>query len=221
MKKLTSFPLPIILEIVFFVGVIVGIPFAVIQLQQQQDPRSRASINEATWYVSQSADTECANDGSGVVIKVSFQNKEPKESSTAMDIEVTDKQTDKSIEMKNVQGGETRTGDIKTNRKSLSSGTVEFSMTWTDGRRGVDTRTAKYDSKTCKTSPTPTPTKKPTPTPTPSSKLTPTPTKKPTPTPTPTLTLTPSPTNKNNPTPTICPTLGPVENVHIECPNCP
>jgi hypothetical protein len=157
MKSRFPFSLPVVLEIVFFIGVIIGIPFAIIQLQQQQDTRSRAQ-NEVFWNVSQSASTSCPSDGSGAVIKVTFKNSEAAKSSTAMDVKATDKQTGKSITMTNIQGGQTKNGEIKTGKSSLSAGTVEFALTWTDGHSGTDKRTANYNAiSNCNTQATPTP----------------------------------------------------------------
>jgi hypothetical protein len=135
------------------------------------------------------------------VIIVSFSNLEPKKSSMAMDIEAIDQQTNKSITITNIEGGETKTGVIDTGKQTLDAGTVKFKLTWTDGHSGTDTRSAKYKAQTKCESPS----------------STPNPTAKPSATPTPTL---PVPTGIPEPTITSCPTLEPVPSVRIECPNC-
>lgn len=190
----------------FFLTALVGIPVAVIQLQQQQELRQRAEEPEVgvTWETNQSASTSCPTDGGGAVINVSFTNREPNRASLAMDVLVTDQQSGKSTNLGSIAGGQTKTGQIKTGRTTLNAGSVRFNLTWSDGRPGVDSRTASYKAVTNCQPPTATPTKTPTPTEV-----------------TPTLTKTPTPTPTKTPTPTICPTLGPVQNVRIECPNCP
>lgn len=175
------------------------IPLTLIQVQSQQNIQQQA--DEIQWYTDQSASTSCPTDGSGVEIKATFSNTEPRKTSTDMDVIVKDQQTGKSVDMGTVRGGETKTVTIKTGKATLNAGSVTFSLTWTDGHRGVDSRTASYKAVSKCSTPT----------------ATPTPTKKPTPT----ITPTKVPSDVPTPTPTICPTLGPVKNVTIECPNCP
>jgi hypothetical protein len=240
-KNRIPFSLPLVLEIVFFVGVIAGIPFAVIQLQQQQEIRSRA--NEAFWAESHSAVSSCPSGGGGVVIKVTFNNQEPNNPSKAMNVVATDKQSGKSITFTNILGGQSKSGEIQTDKTTVAAGTVDFILTWTDGHSGTDKRSSNYNavsncgSPTSTPKPTNSPTPKPsttpiispsatpkptnTPIPSPSATKTPSPTQKPSATPTIKPSASPSPTIKASPTPTICPTLGPVKNVRIECPNCP
>jgi hypothetical protein len=197
-----------LLLVAFFLVALVVIPIGVIQVQQQQEFRQRAQVITVQWLTSQSASTSCPAQGSGAVIQVSFKNTEPNKSSLSMNVSAVDLQTNKSVSLGNIAGGQTKTGQIQTGKTTLSSGTVKFNLKWTDGHSGTDNRTAAYKAVgNCKP---------PTDTPTPS----PTPTNTPGPTPTGTLTPTPTPTKVPSATPTICPTLGPVKNVHIECPNC-
>ncbi len=194
----------------FFVVAVIGTALIVLQIQNQQDVRSRATEPSVTWSTSQSAVTSCPTTGSGAVITVSFSNIESNQSSTAMTVSVKDQQSGESVNLGNVAGGQTKTGKIETGRETLAAGTVTFTLTWTDGHSGTDSRSATYKAvSNCQPTPTPTPS------------TAPTPSKTPTPTVTPKPSTTPTPTTKVSPTPTICPTLGPVENVHIECPNCP
>lgn len=194
----------------FFLAALVGIPVAVIQLQQQQELRQRAEEIEVTWETNQSASTSCPTSGGGAVINVTFSNTEPNRASLSMDVVVTDQQSGKSTNLGSVAGGQTKTGQIQTGRTTLNAGSVRFNLTWTDGRSGVDSRTASYKAVSNCQPPTPSPTPSKTPTPSPTGV-----------TPTVTLTPTTTPTKTPTPTPTICPTLGPVQNVRIECPNCP
>jgi len=171
---------------------IIVIPFTLIVLQSQQSLRQNAET--ILWLTTQSASSACAADGNGALISASFTNTEPRSSSTSMDVTVKDQETGKSIDMGSLPGGDTRTVTINTGRSSLNASFVTFFLSWTDGHSGTDTRTGSYKAvSNCISQPTPTPTKKPTPTPT---------------------------VPPGQPTPTVCPTLGPVKNIHINCPNC-
>lgn len=229
-----SFSTRALLGVLFIAVALIVTPIAISQLQKQQDIRQRA--DEVQWITDQSAATSCPANGSGAIITVSFTNAEPNRASMQMDVRATDRQTGKAVQMVAISGGETKTAQIQTGRPTLSAGTVDFKLLWTDGHSGTDTRTATYRAVGNCAPPTstpvpyytPIPSKSPTPpystpkyptpttpkysTPTPTYRPTPTPTKKPTPTPT---------YLPGTPTPTICPTLGPVKNVHIDCPNCP
>lgn len=170
---------------------LIVIPLTLIEIQSQQSLRQNAE--SIMWLTTQSASTACAADGSGANIEATFINTEPRSKSTAMNVIVHDQQTGMSANMGSIQGGDTKTVKIQTGRTSLAAGSVIFALSWTDGHSGTDTRTASYKAVSKCVQPTPTPTKKPTPTPT---------------------------VPPGQPTPTICPTLGPVKNVHIDCPNC-
>jgi len=172
------------------------IPLTLIEVQSQQSLKQNAE--SIFWIANESASTACAPDGSGSNIAVTFTNSESPSTSTSMNVTATDKQTGKSINMGSIKGGISKTSVIETGKTSLSAGTVNFALSWTDGHSGTDTATASYKAVSqCLAQPTPT------------IKATPTP--KPTPTPT---------TPPGQPTPTICPTLAPVKDVHIVCPNC-
>lgn len=195
--------------ILFIVAALIGTPLAIFQLQQQQEIRQRADTSIA-WDVSQTAATICPPYGTGANINVTFNNEEDDRSSLSMNVIATDKQTGKFVNLGSIRGGQTKSGVIQTGRATLSANSVTFALKWTDGRSGIDSKTASYKAiSNCYAAPTPTPTK-PYSTPYP---------------PTPTVTPyypTPSPTYPPAyPSPTICPTLGPVQNVRIDCPNCP
>lgn len=226
--KLPSFSLPVVVEIIFFIGVIVGIPLTIIQLQQQQNVRSDA------WAFTASAVSSCPADKSQAIITATFRNTEPVRTSTVMNVKVTDVQTGKIIYLNNIAGGQTKSGQILTGRSSLTASTVSFRMTWADNHNAdVHTYSANYNAISNCSAPSPTPTRAQSPTPRPSSSptprpssaptpsKTPTPTSKPSSTPTPSKSPTPTPTKNPSVTPTACPTLGPVQNVRIECPDCP
>jgi hypothetical protein len=170
---------------------LIVVPLTLIEIQSQQSLRQNAE--SIMWLTTQSASTTCAADGSGANIAATFINTEPRSTSTDMNVIVHDQQTGMSANMGSIQGGDTKTVTIKTGRATLSAGSVIFALSWTDGHSGTDTRTASYNAVKYCVQPTPTPTNKPSPTPT---------------------------TPPGQPTPTICPTLGPVKNVHIDCPNC-
>ncbi len=174
---------------------LIVIPLTIIQSQSQQNTQQQA--DEVSWDTDQSASTTCPDDGSGVIISATFSNTEPKRTSTDMDVVVKDQQTGKSVDMGMVRGGETKTVEIHTEKSTLKAGSVTFTLKWSDGHSGVDSRTASYKAVSDCIKPTATPT------------------------PSPTVTPTPVPSGEPTPTPTVCPTLGPVKNVTIECPNCP
>jgi hypothetical protein len=199
------------LTIAALVAVAIIIPVTVVQVLQQQDIRQRA--DEVTWATSQSASSKCPTNTGGAQITVTFSNTEPRQSSTSMDVVAKDLQTGKSVDLGSIPGGEVKSDVISTGKETLNAGTVEFALTWTNGRSGTDKRSATYKAVTNCNPPTPTPSNIP-PTPTPSV----TPSVTPTPSSTPTPPATPSPSS--TPTPTVCPTLGPVTNVRIDCPNC-
>lgn len=198
--------------ILFIVAALVGTPIAVYQLQQQQTGnQSRA------WYTSQSATTSCPTYGSysyttsgttGIIITVKFSNTESNISRNSMTVVAKDRQTGKSVNLGAIAGGQTKTAVIETGRTTLSAGTVDFSLKWTDGHYGTDTKSSSYNAVIYCNQPTPTP---PYSTPKPSQAY-PSPSQ---------AYLTPTPTVPYGVTPTACPTLGPVKNVKIDCPNCP
>lgn len=188
MRQLLSSPKFVTIAVVVF-GLLV-IPLTIIQVQNQQNIRQRAET--ILWLTGQSANTTCPPGGNGADINVTFSNTEPNKPSTAMNVKVTDKQTNKSINLGSVAGGSTKTGVIHTERQTLNAGSVTFSLTWSNGGPGSDSRTASYKA-VSNCAPVPTPTTSPT----------------------------PLPSGVPTPTPTVCPTLGPVKNVQIDCPNCP
>ena len=186
MKELLTSPK--FIAITLAVIALIVIPVTLIEVQSQQNIQQNAET--IYWYTTQSASTQCAADGSGAVISVSFTNTEARSSSTAMNVIAKDQQTGKSVNMGSIQGGATKTEAIDTGETTLQAGSVTFSLSWTDGHSGTDSRTASYKAvNDC----TPPPSQAPSPSPT---------------------------TPPGSPTPTICPTLGPVKNVHIVCPNC-
>ncbi len=186
MKELLTSPKFIAITLAIIALII--IPVTLIEVQSQQNYKQNAET--IYWYTTQSASTECAANGSGAVISVSFTNTESRSSSTAMNVVVKDQQTGKSINMGTIQGGDTKTDAINTDKTTLNAGSVIFYLTWANVSSGTDSRTANYQAVAdC----TPPPSQPPSPSPT---------------------------TPPGSPTPTICPTLGPVKNVHIICPNC-
>lgn len=181
---------PKFISITLAVIALIVIPLTLIELQSQQSFKQNAET--ILWYTSQSASTACATDGSGAIIAATFTNTESRSSSTDMNVTVKDQQTGKSVNMGSIRGGDTKTENINTGKTTLNAGSVTFSLSWTDGHSGTDSRTASYKAVSyCVSTPTPTPYPSPTPTVPP-----------------------------GQPTPTICPTLSPVKNVHIVCPNC-
>jgi hypothetical protein len=194
--------------IFLFAGVVIAaIPFTVMQLQSQQELRQRADT--VTWSTSQSAATSCPATGSGAIITVKFNNTEPSSSGNSMAVTATDQQTGKKVNMGTIAANQSKTSTIDTGKATLNAGSVRFDLSWANGSSGTDTRSANYNAvSNCNPTPSATPTPKPTTPPTP------------TPTTPPGVTPTDRPTDTPSPTPTICPTVGPVKNIHIDCPNC-
>lgn len=96
------------------------------------------------WSTAQSASAFCT--GGQTSIGVSFTNKE---SSRGIDVVATDLQSGASVNLGSVAPGATATGTINTGWTVLSSGTVRFHLTWSDGSSGSDSRTAGYGGVDC------------------------------------------------------------------------
>lgn len=230
--------------LLFAVLFLIGIPVTVYLVSQQQDLRQEA------WQTDQSASAVCDVSSGKVIIDARFTNTEPNNPSLAMNVVAKDNVSGNEVNLGKVNPGETKRGNIQTNRESSSGGTVTFKLTWSDGRSGIDSRTASYGSvapcpKPTSVPPTNTPVPPsntpvppsktpvpPTATPIPPSKTPVPPTSTPVP---PTSTpIPPSPTRVVTPTeipPTIviatptgeitgCPVPGVVKNIRIDCPFC-
>lgn len=124
-----------------------GIPLALYQLQRQQIFRQFA------WNTQQSAVATCPTDNESVTIQLSFSNRE---SSKDIDVNVTDLQTKKSVDLGTVKHGETMTGQINTGVSTLKDGSVIFNLKATDKSPGTDAFKADY--KGVEKCPAPTPT---------------------------------------------------------------
>lgn len=181
---------------------LVGIPLTIVFLQQQQ------IFQQQAWHTTQSANASCGPDAK-VTINVTFSNTESLGDSNAMNVTVKDLQTGGVASLGTVNPGTTKNGTIATTRSSIAAGGVVFTLTWTNGRSGTDTRTANYPAVASCVQPTATPTATPKPSLSPSPSLTPTTTLTPTPTSTPTLTptLLPSVTPTDTPMPSETPTI--------------
>lgn len=193
---------------------IVAIPLTIIQIQHQQTIKQEASENAIS--SSQSASVACTPSGFDTIVK--FKNTAVAYASTssgsstaiAYNVIAKDEQSGISTALGIVNAGQTATAVIHTQRSTFQSGKVTFAIAKVSGS-GSATATAVagytvssgngygYNSGTGTCIPQVTPT------------------------PTPKVygaTPTPPPYHQPTPTPTICPTLGPVKNVHIDCPNC-
>jgi hypothetical protein len=157
-KELLSSPKFITITVALLALVV--IPITIIQVQNQQNFTPRA--DEISWLTEQSASAACPDEGEGVEITATFSNTEPRRSNTDMDVIVKDQQTGKTVEMGTVRGGESKTVTIQTERETIKAGSVTFSLTWTDGHNGVDSRTASYKAVSNCVKPTETPSPTPT-----------------------------------------------------------
>ena len=128
---------------------VLAIPITLFALQQQQ------ILRQFAWSTQQSAEAVCDNNSGNAVITVSFTNTE---SVKDMDVVAKDLQTGVTIDLGTVKHQETNTGQIATDKPSLDKGGVLFTLTWTSGISGKDTRTASYNAVANCPQPPPTPT---------------------------------------------------------------
>lgn len=131
-KPSNKFPLLILLGVL-----LIGIPVTVVALQQTQ------FFQQFAWATRQSAFSECSPEKKSAVINVQFTNTEDTKS---MDVTAKDIQSGKTVDLGTIKPKETKKGQIVTESKELASGVVQFTLRWTDGSAGVDTRTATYEA---------------------------------------------------------------------------
>lgn len=148
---------------------------------------TQKTLTGGAWYTAQSVAVTCSNNK--IKFKITFTNREPA-GTKSMNVVAIDIQTGQKIDMGPINGGETKSIEMTSSSSELPGGTIMYSLTWTSGARGVDSRSASYSSVKCSAMPSPTlilpsPTSLPTATLTPSATVTPT--QAPTDTPTPTL----------------------------------
>ena len=120
---------------IIFVLVILllGLPFALYQSQIQQFFRQFAG------QTNQTATAICSKDSTNLTISVQFKNTEPNKDAQ---VTVKDAQTGSSADLGEVKRGETRSGEIVTESKSLKAGSVIFTIKWSDG--STDQYSADY-----------------------------------------------------------------------------
>jgi hypothetical protein len=131
-KPSQKIPLLILLGVL-----LIGLPLTVITLQQTQ------FFQQFAWGTRQSATAACSAEHGGAVITVKFTNTEDDK---AMDVVAEDIQSGKKVDLGTIEPKETKSGDIITESKELAAGAVKFTLTWSDGSSGEDTRTASYDA---------------------------------------------------------------------------
>jgi len=100
------------------------------------------------WQTNQSSSSYCS-DANSAVIGWSFTNTEPNTSGNSMDVIAKDNQSGTTSNKVTVPGGQTATGKLDTGKTTLGKGTITYTLTWTDGHSGVDTRTSSYDESDC------------------------------------------------------------------------
>lgn len=150
---------------------------------------TQKTLTSGAWYTAQGVSVSCQNNK--VKIKITFTNRESA-GTKSMNVIATDITTGQKTDMGAINGGETKTVDMETPLSEVAGGTIMYSLTWTSGARGVDSRSAQYASVKCGSilpSPTlnlPSPTTLPSPTNTPTAQPTSIPTVQPTNTPSPT-----------------------------------
>ncbi len=116
---------------------LVGLPLTVLMLQQQQ------IFKPFAWYTSQTATAGCSPSTNKASIQVNFTNSE---STKAMDVVAKDIQTGKSVDLGTVKAKQTVSNTIETDTNTLKAGSILFTLKWTDGSSGIDTRSAQYDA---------------------------------------------------------------------------
>ncbi|MEP7166910.1 MAG: hypothetical protein ABI758_02955 [Candidatus Woesebacteria bacterium] len=199
----------VLIGLILIITVIVGIGLAVSLYLSSQTQENR---NQA-WTTTQSANSTCGVDGKAVIV-VTFSNTEPANTpADDMTVSATDTQSNQSVSIGLVKGGETLSASILTGFASLAAGNVQLRLTWANGRAGTDTRTASYGAvSTCLVA-TPSPTPEITPVPSPTPEVTPSPT--------PITTSTPQPTSTptNTPPPTSGPSCNSQCTVNTDCPS--
>ncbi|HSX09167.1 MAG TPA: fibronectin type III domain-containing protein [Candidatus Saccharimonadales bacterium] len=130
--------------------IVLAIPLTVYLSQNTQ------VFQNFAWFTSQAATSECSGTTGTATINVSFTNTE---TSTAqnMDVVANDLQTKKFVDLGTVKAKQTKTAQIDTQESSLKGGTVVFSLKWSNGAPGTDSRSATYPAVSNCTAPTPTP----------------------------------------------------------------
>jgi|GEM_PF-4613062 len=112
-----------------------------------------ASVGAAyAWKTDQSATAICS--GTTPTINWAFTNTEPNKNHLSMDVTVSDSNTNQTQGPITAAAGDTITGSFDVSGYTLASGTLTFDLEWTDGRGGVDSRTASYSAVDCTPEPT-------------------------------------------------------------------
>lgn len=148
---------------------------------------TQKTLTSGAWYTAQSVAVSCNNNK--IKFKITFTNREPA-GTKSMNVIATDIQTGQKIDMGPINGGETKSVEMTSDSGELPGGTIMYSLTWTSGARGVDSRSASYSSVKCSTVPSPT-------------LILPSPSILPTSTITPSATLTSTQAPSNTPSPTL------------------
>jgi len=139
------------LSVIAVLFLVVGTFFTVqLALKEQQG-------KIGAWYTNQAATAICSSDGAR--IGVSFTNTETNKT-LAMRVVAKDVQTGTSVDLGDVDAQKTKTGTLITGKQKLGSNGVVFLLSWTNGMKGTDSRSAAYSAITCTQTaqPTPTPT---------------------------------------------------------------
>lgn len=128
------------------------LPLIVNNVQKQQDLRGRSQVvqQSATQELSgnvviQSAQSMCTAAGN-VEIGVSYTNIDTKR---AVDVTATDKTTGATVSLGTIAPEESKTAVIPTTSNSVASGTVTFTVAYTDTPDQKEERTATYEARSC------------------------------------------------------------------------
>ena len=104
--------------------------------------------NVYAWQEEHSASAVC--DGENVKVEVSFKNKESGGAEKCMSVVAEDQESGNSVNLGNVNPGETKTGTINLNTSATDGGKVIFELEWCSDSHGTDSRESTYSTLDCR-----------------------------------------------------------------------
>ncbi|MBA3724456.1 MAG: VWA domain-containing protein [Candidatus Levybacteria bacterium] len=152
MKRFKDKRKVISLTIVGVAYAMIVLPLIVSNISKQQEIRSRADVatpsatQELTGEVIlQSSQSQCTANGNAE-IGVSYTNTS---STRSLNVTATDKASGKSVSLGTIAPEESKTGIITVGNNAVSSGQVNFNVTYADNASPAEERTASYSAITC------------------------------------------------------------------------
>lgn len=117
--------------------VLIGIPLTFFALNHE------TIFKQFAWSTQQQAATQCSSTAGSAIIVITFANTE---SNQAINVTAEDLQTGQSVNLGTVAAQSVKAGNIVTGKSSLSSGSVVFNLTWSNGESGTDQVYATYNA---------------------------------------------------------------------------